>query len=105
MTNIICNLTFPFVCCLIAGGSGDEVKLRQLHVTCNVHPPVQCNNDNDDDDGDDDDDDGDGDNDDDDDDDGGDDGDDDYYNIRLIKYTLVRHFPIKVATSQKSDQG
>ena len=23
----------------IAGGSRDEVELRQLHVTCNVHPP------------------------------------------------------------------
>ena len=23
----------------IAGGSRDQVELRQLHVTCNVHPP------------------------------------------------------------------
>ena len=39
LRNTFCNLTFPFVRCLIAGGSRDEVELRQLHVTCNVHPP------------------------------------------------------------------
>ena len=66
-----------------------QFELRQLHVTCNVHPPVQrchCH--------------------------GGDDDDiDDYFvddndhNFRFKTYSQVRHNPINVVTTQKSDQA
>ena len=69
-----------------------QFELRQLHVTCNVHPPVQryhCH--------------------------GGEGGDDDDiddhfvddndHNFRFKTYSQVRHNPINVATTQKSDQA